>query len=349
MHGGGHTGPLPKSYKGMATMLRATLPAFVLALSASAAMAQTKLVVGTVPNGGDGALLCAMERGYFREQGIEIDLTPFKTASDMTPAMVRGDLVMMGGGVSASFFNSIAQKMPLRYFVNRAQAPVWHSIVIRKELADKVKSVKDLKGLRIATTAVGGLSEYELGKTLESAGLSLDDVDTRPLAMPNSVVAIQTGGVDAAVLVPPFDQAAIKAGGVHLVYADEAVKPRMEVSGLFYNTDWAAKNVDLLDRFSVAYIRGARCYQEAAHDGPNRDELINYFLKYSPVQDRAVFADTRWPDVNPDGRVMIDSLLDQQDFYARRGYLKEKMPASAMVDEGPVLRALEKLGPYQAK
>ena len=311
-------------------MLRAALASVGLALTVGAASAQTKLVVGTVPNGGDGPLLCAMERGYFREQGIEIDLTPFKTASDMTPAMVRGDLVM-------------------RYFVNRAQAPVWHSIVIRKELADKVKGVKDLKGLRIATTAVGGLSEYELGKTLESVGLNLDDVDTKPLAMPNSVVAIQTGAVDAAVFVPPFDQAAIKAGGVHLVYADEAVKPRMEVSGLFYNTDWAAKNGPLLDRFAVAYIRGARCYLEAAHNGPNRNELIDYFMKYSPVKDRAVFADTRWQDVNPDGRVMIDSLLDQQDFYARRGYLKEKMQASDMVDEGPVLRALEKLGPNQAK
>jgi NitT/TauT family transport system substrate-binding protein len=333
----------------METMLRSALAVLVLSTVASAAFAETKLVVGTVPNGGDGPLLCAMERGYFREQGIEIDLTPFKTASDMTPAMVRGDLVMMGGGVSASFFNSIAQKMPLRYFVNRAQAPVWHSIVIRKDLADKVKSVKDLKGLRIATTAVGGLSEYELGKTLESAGLSLDDVDTRPLAMPNSVVAIQTGAVDAAVFVPPFDKAAINAGGVHLVYADEAVKPRMEVSGLFYNTDWAAKNKELLDRFTVAYIRGARCYLEAAHNGPNRNEVIDYFLKYSPVKDRTVFAETKWQDVNPDGRVMIDSLLDQQDFYARRGYVKAKMLASDMVDEGPVLRALDKLGTYQAK
>ena len=99
---------------GMETMLRAALASVGLALTVGAASAQTKLVVGTVPNGGDGPLLCAMERGYFREQGIEIDLTPFKTASDMTPAMVRGDLVMMGGGVSASFFNSIAQKMPLR-------------------------------------------------------------------------------------------------------------------------------------------------------------------------------------------------------------------------------------------
>ena len=52
----------------------------------------------------------------------------------------------------------VAQGLPLRYFVNRGQAPVWHGVVVRKGLEGKVKSAKDLKGLRIATSAAGGLS-----------------------------------------------------------------------------------------------------------------------------------------------------------------------------------------------
>lgn len=330
-------------------MLRTLLAAFCLVTTGTLAHAEVKLVIGTVPNGGDGPLICAMERGYFHEQGLDIDLTPLKTASDMSPAIARGDLVMMGGGVSASFFNSVARKLPVRYFVNRAQAPVWHSVVVRKGLADKVKSAKDLKGLRIATSAVGGLSEYELGKTLESVGLKLDDVEMRPLGMSQSVAAIQSGAVDAAVFVPPFDEAAIKGGGVRLLYADAAVKPRMEVSGLIYNTDWAAKNQDVLDKFTLAYIRGARCYLEAAHHGPNREEMIGYFLKHLPIKDRSVFDKTRWQDVNPDGRVMVDSLLDQQAFHILQGHVKAKSTPAELVDEGPVTRALAKLGPYTGK
>ena len=95
--------------------------------------AATKLVIGTVPNVGDGASICAIERGYFREVDLEVDINPFRTASDMTPLIVRGDLAMIGGGVSASYFNSVAQGMPLRYFINRAQAPVWHGLILRKE------------------------------------------------------------------------------------------------------------------------------------------------------------------------------------------------------------------------
>ena len=315
-----------------------------LTLAAQQAVAATRIVIGTVPNVGDGPLICAMERGYFREQDIEVDIAPFKTASEMTPLMVRGDLAMMGGGVSVSFFNSIAQGLPLRYFVNRGQAPVWHSIVVRKGLEGKIKGAKDLKGLRIATSAAGGLSEYELGKTLETASLSLDDVETKHLGMPQSVAAIQTGAVDAGVFVGPFDTAAIQGGGFHLLYADEMVKPRMEVSGLIYNQDWATKNAAALDRFTLAYIKGVRCFLDAEQPGPAHEEMIDGFVKYSAIKDRAIYADMKWTAINPNGRVEVDSLMDQQDFYMRRGYLKQKLSAEAMFDPGPVERALKILG-----
>ena len=315
-----------------------------LTLLAQHAAAATKIVIGTVPNIGDGPLICGTERGYFREQDIEVDIVPFKTGSEMTPLMVRGDLAMMGGGVSVSFFNSVAQGMPLRYFVNRGQAPVWHSIVVRKGLESKVKSAKDLKGLRIATSAVGGLSEYELGKTLETVGLNLDDIEGKHLSMPQSVAAIQTGAVDAGVFVGPFDTAAIQSGGFHLLYADELVKPRMEVSGLIYNSQWAAKNAAALDRFTVAYIRGVRCFLDAEQPGPLREEMIDGFIKYSPIKDRAIYADMKWTAIHPDGKVEVDSLMDMQDFYARRGYLTKKLPLDALFDPGPVERALRVLG-----
>ena len=321
----------------------AIVAALGLSLWGPCAGAADRIVVGTVPNIGDGPLICAMERGYFRADGIEIDLTPFRTASEMTPMIARGDIALMGGGVSVSYFNGVSRGLPLRYFVNRAKAPVWQGLITRAGLADKVKTARDLKGLSIATTAAGGLSEYELGKTLESVGLSLDDVETKHLGMPESVIAVDNGAVDAAVFVPPFDTAAIKGGGRHLLYVDEAVKPRMEVSGLMYNTDWAAKNAGLLDRFTRAYIRGARCYLEAARNGANRDEVVDYFVKYSPVKDRAIFASMRWSEIDPDGRVAVDSLLDQQDFYKRRGYLGASSPIDALVDTNVVERALARL------
>ncbi len=39
-----------------------------------------------------------------------------------------------------------------------------------------------------------------------------------------------------------------------------------------------------------------------------------------------------WSELDRNGRIMVDWLLDQQDFYYRHGYVTEKQPASAVVD-----------------
>ena len=325
-------------------MKRHALAISIFAALATPAPALDKLTLGTVPTVGDGPLICAIERGYFREQGLDVELIPFAGNIVMMPLIARGELKMIGSPVSASYFNSIARGMPLRYFLNRARSPVWHGLVVRKDLAATVKGPRDLKGRTIAVSGPGGITEYELGKMLEANGLTLDDVQTKTLGMPESVAAVGNGGLDAAIFVPPFDAAVLAQGGVKLFDIDAQVKPPPEISGIIYNADWAAQNRDVVDRFTVAHIKGGRCYMEALRFGPNRAEMIAGFVKYGAVKDPALYANQKWTEIDLNGRVLVDSLLDQQDFYFRRGYITEKLPASAIVDEGPVARALEKIG-----
>ena len=310
-----------------------------------AAQAATKLVVGSVPTLGDGPLICAIERGSFRDQDLDVELAPFRSGADMIPLIARGDLQLMGGGMSAAFFNGLADGMPIRYFSNRAQSPVHHAFVLRKDIAATVKDIRDLRGKRIAATGSGSQTEYETGKVLAAGGLTLDDIDLKSLGMPEIVAALQNGAVDGAILVPPFDDHAVRAGAVRFLDPDDVVKPLMEVSGMFYNKDWAEKNPDVLDRFALAYIKGARCFREAAHNGPNRAEMIGFLLKHTPVKDPAIYDAMTWGDANPDGAVIAESVMDMQEFYAGRGYLKRKLPLEAIVDKGPMQRAVGKLGP----
>ena len=83
-----------------------------LAASAVQTFALDKLTLGTVPTVGDGPLICAIERGYFRELGLEVELVPFQGVIQMMPLIVRGDLKMIGGTLSASYFNSVARGLP---------------------------------------------------------------------------------------------------------------------------------------------------------------------------------------------------------------------------------------------
>ena len=328
--------------------MKLAVAALCLLLS-TAAQAATKLVIGSVPTIGDGPLICAIEKGYFAEQDLEVELAPFKSGADMIPLIARGDLALMGGGMSAAFFNSIGDGMPIRYFSNRAQSPVYHNLVLRKEVAASVKTVRDLKGKRLASVGTGSQTEYETAKILATGGLTLDDVDLKGLGMPEIVAALASGAVDGAVLVPPLDAIAVRGGAVRFLDPDDVIKPRMEVSGMFYNVDWAKKNPGVLDRFALAYIKGARFYLEAARRGPNRAETIDYLVKHTPVKDRAVYESMNWSEANPDGAVLTDSVMDMQDFYAARGYLKRKLALEEIHDGGPIQRAIQKLGSAAGK
>ncbi len=305
---------------------------------------QTRLVVGSVPTIGDGPLICAIERGYFREQGLDVEITPFRSGADMTPLIARGDIQLMGGGMSAALFNAIGDGMPVRYFANRAQTPAYHSLVLRKDVFARVKGIKDLKGLTLATTGAGSQTEYETAKILESGGLNIDDVEMKSLGMPETVLAIVNGAIDGAVLVPPLDENAVRAGAVRFLNPDDVAKQPFEISGMFYNSDWAAKNRDVLNRFSLAYLKGARCYLEAARHGPDRAEMIDGLIKHTPIKDRTIYENTAWAEVNANGAILPESILDMERFFASRGYIRNVVPIDRIVDPEPMRNALAKLG-----
>ncbi len=322
------------------------LAAFMACGLSATAGAADKIAIGSVATLGDGPLICAIERGYFREQNIEVDISSFRSGADMVPLIVRGDLQMMGGAMSASFFNAIADGMPIRYFSNRAQSPVHHALVLRKEVAARVREIKDLKGLRLAIIGTGSQTEYETAKVLAAGGLALEDIDTKSLGMPETVAALKGGAIDGGILVPPLDALAVRDGGVRFMDPDDVLRPPMEVSGIFYNLDWAKRNAETLDRFTLAYIKGARCFLEAAHHGPNRAELIGYLIKHTPITDPTVYEAMTWGDVNPDGAVNVESVMDMQDFYLGRGYVKQSLAPQKIIDLEPVRRAIAKLGAF---
>jgi NitT/TauT family transport system substrate-binding protein len=330
--------------------MRLVLKIFAIALCVAPAplRAETKIMIGSVPTIGDGGVICAKERGYFKAEGIDIELQAFRSAGDMVPLLVRGDLPVIAGGISAAFFNAVAQGLPIRYFVNRAGHPAYHAFMVRKDLADTIREPKDLKGRIIAVTGNGAVSEYETAKVLAAGHLTMDDVDARSLGMPQAAVALKNGAVDAGILVPPFDMVATRdAGAVAWVDPDKYISPPIEVAGYFFNTNWAAQNHDLVDRFMVAYLKGARCYLQAARHGPNRAEVIDMVMRYTAVQDRAVFEEMKWAELDPDGKIRIDSMLDQQEFFFSRGYMKQRVPAEQFVDDSFAKRALAVVGPYR--
>jgi NitT/TauT family transport system substrate-binding protein len=328
------------------TMLVATAMA---AIAAAAPAQETLVKVGTVRSMANGAILMAMEKGYFREIGIKIQLEDLQSSATAMASLAQGQLHIIAGGVSAGYFNALEKNLPIIITVDRVTTPIRHNLMVRADLKDQIKDVTALKGKVIASNAPGSISTYEIGKILAKAGLAFADVEIKNIPFPQYAVALTNKAVDAALAIPPFTYNLVdKNIAVPFAEADEIVEPSpMTIAVNLTNTDWAKSNPQLVRNYYVALMRGVRDYCQAYHGGSIRKELIDLLVKTGTEQRPELLHKYPWPARNLSGKLNVASLLDVQEWYAANNFTRMKFAAERLLDGSYVDYANEKLGPFE--
>src|SRR3954468_15027867 len=93
-------------------------------------------VLGVLPEAG---IFVAMEQGYYREQGIELDTTQFDSAARMVPSLGTGQLDAGDGSHSAGLFNAVARDIRIKLVADSGSSPPGQPIValmFRRGLVD---------------------------------------------------------------------------------------------------------------------------------------------------------------------------------------------------------------------
>jgi NitT/TauT family transport system substrate-binding protein len=328
---------------------RILLAAAAMAVIAADAEAQETVVkVGVVRSMANGAILLAMEKGYFKEIGVKVELEDLQSSATAMASLAQGQLNIIAGGVSAGYFNALEKNLPLIITVDRVTTPIRHNLMIRPDLKDQIKEIKDLKGKVIASNAPGSISTYEIGKILAKGGLAFTDVEIKNLPFPQYAVALTNKAVDAALTIPPFTyNLADKNIALPFAEADQIVEPRpLTIAVNLTNTDWAKANQQLVRNYYVALMRGVRDYCQAYHGGSLRKELIDLLVKTGTEQRPELLHKYPWPARNLSGKLNVASLLDVQDWYVQNNLTRAKFPAERLVDNSYVDDANKKLGPF---
>jgi NitT/TauT family transport system substrate-binding protein len=120
----------------------------------------------------------------------------------------------------------------------------------------------------------------------------------------------------------------------------------MTIAVNFVNTDWAARDPQLVRDYFVAYMRGVRDYCQAYHGGSNRDEVIDIAMRTGIEQRRELIDKYPWTARNPDGRVNTASMLDIQAFFVKEGLSLKQFPAERLVTSLYSDYAAAQLGPF---
>jgi NitT/TauT family transport system substrate-binding protein len=120
----------------------------------------------------------------------------------------------------------------------------------------------------------------------------------------------------------------------------------MTIAVNFINTDWAAKDPELVKKFYLAYMRGVRDYCQAYHGGPNRNEIIDLMVRTGVERRPEMLHKYPWTARNPDGRINIASMLDIEAFFVKEKLSLKNFPAERLVTASYVEEANKTLGPF---
>ena len=315
--------------------------------AAAAAEPLQKITIGMVPSLPAAATYIAEDKGWYREVGIEVDIGKVDSAASAMSLVAANRLQVVEGGLASNYWNALAQGLPVIMASERGSSPLHHAVMVRNDLKGEIKTIADLKGRKIAIVAPGAILAYELGKTLERAGLSYKDVEITYVPFAQMGVALTNKAVDAAVSIPPFSDVTLDQGlGWKLADPDEAIEPT-PLSAVAYviNADWAKQNAKLAHDFFTASARGIREYCQAYHSGPNRQYVVDLLLKNN-VSNKDVIEKYPWPSREPNGQFNVASVLDVQDWFFKEGFIKQRFPAEKLVDVSYAEEAGKKLGPF---
>jgi NitT/TauT family transport system substrate-binding protein len=320
--------------------------------SAPAAMGAPRTVkVGDLGILTTAALYVAIEKGYFRELGIETELVTIDGSARGIPLLATGELDAMAASATAGFFNAIHQGIPMRIVADKAlQTPGAGtvSLVVRQDLLDSsaVRTVADLRGRAVGLNTRGAALEYQLVHILRSGGLGLDDVELVELALPDLLAALGTKRLDAAMFIEPFQTIARRRGLASVLVNSTDVLPEYQSGVIIYSQRFPERDAQLARDWMVGYLRGIRAYEDARRKGIDREAIIDIMMKYTTVKDRGIYDEMVWAAFEPNGRVVPASLAAEQEYYRQIGLVKEPVPIDRVIDEQFIRYAVDRLGPY---
>jgi NitT/TauT family transport system substrate-binding protein len=295
----------------------------------------------------------AMEKGYFAEQGLEIEPITFATTAQMTAPLAAGQLDVGTGATSAGLFNAIARGVDIKLVADQGHTEdgrPGNALVVRRAAveAGQLRDVTDLRGRRvaIASTSIGVISDVR--GYLARGGLTLSDVVLEQMGFPDMIPSLSNGSVDAAIVVEPFLTLLQRSGvGTRWLW-DYEVNPNHQVAVILYGPGFVREQPEAARRWMVGYLRGVRYFNDAfvRGDSAAREEAIQILMKWTPIRDRALYDLMSVIGLDPDGDIRTASLRADQELFLQLNQQDRPIDFDAAVDLQYVRYARQVLGPY---
>jgi NitT/TauT family transport system substrate-binding protein len=268
-------------------------------------------------------LTIAEQKGYFKEEGLEVEINDFGGGAKSLQALIGGSVDVVTGAYEHTI-RMQAKGQDVRAITELGRFPAI-VIAVKKDKADKIKSAADFKGLKIGVTAPGSSTALMAQYAMVKAGLKPSDAAIIGVGSGASgVAAMQKGEIDIISHLDPVI-AKLESDGDIVVLIDTRTEAGTRAlfggsnpaATLYSKKDFIDANPVTTQRLVNAFVKSLKWLQTAkpedvADTVPPEYHLGDKALYIKAVQN-SLESYSRTGIVPPDGMTSVMDMLKQLD------------------------------------
>jgi NitT/TauT family transport system substrate-binding protein len=205
--------------------------------------------------------MLADKLGYYKDQGLTVTLVEESAGQDAEVALLSGQVDGAGG-----FYDHTVDLQSKGKFVESvvtmADVP-GEQLMLSDKLKDKVKTLADLKGLKIGVTGLGSSTNMLASYNVTKGGNPASSYSPIPVgAGATLIAAMQQGKIDAAVTSEPT-ASMLKSRHLASTFVDmnskqgtqDALGGGYASTSLYMNNDYVKAHPDVVQKLANAYVK----------------------------------------------------------------------------------------------
>lgn len=237
-----------------------------------------QLKVGYASGSGSLFSFIAEEKGLFKKEGLEVELVPFSNSSDALNAINAGKIDIGTSFGTAGPMTFITKGTDFTLF--GGQLSGGHPIVTTKENANKLKTIQDYKGKKVASPRIY-TPDVVWRSAMFNANIDIKkDLQLIEMKKPSEVIeAVKAGKADVGIAtISVYTQA--KEAGLEIVGWSNDLWPEHVCCRLVANTSFVNENNDAVKAYLRALVQAQKIFEE----DPNYGVQVN--VKYLKIDEQ---------------------------------------------------------------
>src|SRR5918998_3951 len=229
--------------------------------------------VGIIPIADVAPAYLGVDKGFFRQEGLDVKLQPIEGGAAVIPAVAQGDIQFaFGNAVSLAFAQQ--RGLDFQYVTEGVQGGATpedstNGLIVHKE--SDIRTPQDLAGKTFAVNTLNSLGEVTIKSALEKEGVDISNLKFVEVPFPDMIPALERKQFDVAWTTEPFISGALAAGHRKILDPMVATHPRLTLAAYFAASEFVEQNPEAVAKFKRAMNRSLD--YAAAHEPQAREAI----------------------------------------------------------------------------